>query len=67
MESDVRRQFVTPVLVGVNEPNWDPATQIGLTATTKEAKDVSNIEHFDDSIYTSSLRLGIADSKRASK
>lgn len=37
------------------------ATQIGLTATPKETKDVSNIEYFGDPIYTYSLRQGIAD------
>ncbi|MCS6245725.1 MAG: DEAD/DEAH box helicase family protein [Opitutus sp.] len=37
------------------------ATQIGLTATPKETKDVSNIEYFGAPIYTYSLRQGIAD------
>ncbi len=37
------------------------ATQIGLTATPKETKDVSNIEYFGEPIYTYSLRQGIAD------
>jgi type I restriction enzyme R subunit len=37
------------------------ATQIGMTATPKETKDVSNIEYFGDPIYTYSLRQGIAD------
>jgi type I restriction enzyme R subunit len=37
------------------------ATQIGLTATPKETKDVSNIEYFGDPIYTYSLRQGISD------
>ena len=37
------------------------ATQIGLTATPKETKTVSNIEYFGDPIYTYSLRQGIAD------
>ena len=37
------------------------ATQIGLTATPKETKEVSNIEYFGDPIYTYSLRQGIAD------
>jgi type I restriction enzyme R subunit len=37
------------------------ATQIGLTATPKETKDVSNIEYFGDPIYTYSLRQGIDD------
>ncbi|MBL9140050.1 MAG: DEAD/DEAH box helicase family protein [Verrucomicrobiales bacterium] len=37
------------------------ATQIGLTATPKETRDVSNIEYFGDPIYTYSLRQGISD------
>ncbi|MBK6743980.1 MAG: DEAD/DEAH box helicase family protein [Hydrogenophilales bacterium] len=37
------------------------ATQIGLTATPKETKDVSNIHYFGDPIYTYSLKQGIAD------
>lgn len=37
------------------------ATQIGLTATPKETKDVSNIDYFGEPIYTYSLRQGIAD------
>ena len=37
------------------------ATQIGLTATPKETRDVSNIEYFGEPIYTYSLRQGIAD------
>ncbi len=37
------------------------ATQIGLTATPKETKDVSNITYFGDPIYTYSLRQGIED------
>ena len=37
------------------------ATQIGLTATPKETKEVSNIEYFGDPIYTYSLREGIND------
>lgn len=37
------------------------ATQIGLTATPKETKDVSNIEYFKEPIYTYSLRQGISD------
>lgn len=37
------------------------ATQIGLTATPKETKDVSNIEYFGDPTYVYSLRQGIAD------
>jgi len=37
------------------------ATQIGLTATPKESKEVSNIDYFGDPIYTYSLRQGIDD------
>lgn len=40
---------------------FKPATQIGLTATPKEDKDVSNIDYFGDPVYTYSLREGIAD------
>ena len=37
------------------------ATQIGLTATPKETKDVSNIDYFGEPIYSYSLRQGIND------
>jgi type I restriction enzyme, R subunit len=37
------------------------ATQIGLTATPKETKYVSNIHYFGDPIYTYSLKQGIED------
>ncbi len=37
------------------------ATQIGLTATPKETRDVSNIEYFGEPVYMYSLRQGIAD------
>ncbi len=37
------------------------ATQIGLTATPKETREVSNIDYFGDPIYTYSLREGIND------
>jgi len=40
---------------------FSTATQIGLTATPKETKTVSNIEYFGDPIYTYSLRQGISD------
>src|SRR4029077_17548509 len=40
---------------------FSSATQIGMTATHKETKDVSNIEYFGEPIYTYSLRQGIAD------
>lgn len=37
------------------------ATQIGMTATPKETKYVSNITYFGDPIYTYSLKEGIED------
>ena len=37
------------------------ATQIGLTATPKETKEVSNIHYFGEPIYTYSLKQGIDD------
>ncbi|MDT0619637.1 DEAD/DEAH box helicase family protein [Salinisphaera sp. P385] len=37
------------------------ATQIGMTATPKETKYVSNIAYFGDPIYTYSLKQGISD------
>ena len=40
---------------------FSSATQIGMTATPKETRDVSNIEYFGDPIYTYSLRQGISD------
>jgi type I restriction enzyme R subunit len=40
---------------------FSSATQIGLTATPKETKDVSNIEYFGEPVYLYSLRQGIAD------
>ncbi len=40
---------------------FSTATQIGLTATPKETKDVSNIDYFGEPIYTYSLRQGIDD------
>jgi len=40
---------------------FSSATQIGLTATPKETKDVSNIDYFGEPVYTYSLRQGIDD------
>ncbi|OIQ27143.1 MAG: restriction endonuclease [Bacteroidetes bacterium MedPE-SWsnd-G2] len=40
---------------------FDSATQIGLTATPKETKDVSNMAYFGDPVYTYSLKQGIED------
>ena len=37
------------------------ATQIGLTATPRETKEISNIEYFGEPIYTYSLKQGIED------
>ena len=35
------------------------ATQIGMTATPKETKYISNIHYFGDPIYTYSLKEGV--------
>jgi len=40
---------------------FSSATQIGMTATPKETKEVSNIDYFGEPIYTYSLRQGIDD------
>lgn len=40
---------------------YSNATQIGLTATPKETKSVSNIDYFGEPIYTYSLKQGIED------
>jgi type I restriction enzyme R subunit len=40
---------------------FNSATQIGMTATPKETKDVSNIDYFGEPIYTYSLKQGISD------
>jgi type I restriction enzyme R subunit len=40
---------------------FSSATQVGLTATPKETKEVSNIEYFGEPIYTYSLKQGIED------
>lgn len=37
------------------------ATQIGLTATPKETKEISNTDYFGEPIYTYSLKEGIED------
>lgn len=51
-----------------DDANWrqileyfSSAAQIGLTATPKETKEVSNIHYFGEPIYTYSLRQGIED------
>ncbi|MFB6317290.1 EcoAI/FtnUII family type I restriction enzme subunit R [Saccharicrinis sp. FJH54] len=40
---------------------FDSAIQLGLTATPKETKYVSNITYFNDPVYTYSLKQGIED------
>ncbi len=40
---------------------FSSATQIGMTATPKETKYVSNISYFGDPVYTYSLKEGIED------
>ena len=40
---------------------FSSATHLGLTATPKETKDVSNIEYFGEPVYTYSLKQGIED------
>ena len=40
---------------------FSSATHIGLTATPKETKEVSNIHYFGDPIYSYSLKQGIDD------
>ncbi|NEV62225.1 EcoAI/FtnUII family type I restriction enzme subunit R [Thiorhodococcus minor] len=40
---------------------FSSATHLGLTATPKETKEVSNISYFGDPVYTYSLKQGIED------
>ena len=40
---------------------FSSATQIGMTATPKETKYISNMDYFGEPIYTYSLREGIDD------
>ncbi|TAT97835.1 DEAD/DEAH box helicase (plasmid) [Rhizobium ruizarguesonis] len=40
---------------------FSKATQIGLTATPKETKEISNTDYFGEPVYTYSLRQGIED------
>lgn len=40
---------------------FSAATHIGLTATPKETKEISNIDYFGEPIYTYSLKQGIDD------
>jgi type I restriction enzyme R subunit len=41
--------------------HFSAATQIGLTATPKETKYISNIHYFGDPVYSYSLKQGISD------
>lgn len=40
---------------------YQSATQIGLTATPQETKEVSNSDYFGEALFTYSLKQGIAD------
>ena len=40
---------------------FSSATHLGLTATPKETKEISNITYFGDPVYTYSLKQGIED------
>lgn len=40
---------------------FSSATQIGMTATPRETKYISNIDYFGEAVYTYSLREGIED------
>ena len=40
---------------------FEPAIQLGLTATPKETTDVSTLSYFGDPVYTYSLKQGIDD------
>ncbi|WP_248789259.1 DEAD/DEAH box helicase family protein, partial [Escherichia coli] len=40
---------------------FSPAYQLGLTATPKETKEISNITYFGEPLYTYSLKQGIDD------
>ena len=40
---------------------FSAATQIGLTATPRETREVSNIDYFGEPVYTYSLKQGIED------
>ena len=40
---------------------FSSATQIGMTATPKETKTISNIDYYGDPVYTYSLKQGIED------
>ncbi len=40
---------------------FSSATQIGMTATPKETKDISNMDYYGEPVYTYSLKQGIDD------
>lgn len=40
---------------------FSSATQIGMTATPKETKDISNMDYYGEAVYTYSLKQGIED------
>lgn len=40
---------------------FEGATQIGMTATPKETRDVSNMDYYGEPVYTYSLKQGIDD------
>lgn len=40
---------------------FESATKVGLTATPKETKDVSNLDYFGEPVFTYSLKEGIED------
>jgi len=40
---------------------FEPATQLGMTATPKETRDVSTLTYFGDPLFTYSLKQGIQD------
>lgn len=40
---------------------FESATHIGMTATPKETKDVSNMDYYGEAVYTYSLKQGIDD------
>lgn len=75
LEKLFKRDFFDLVIVdechrgsAKKDSNWrkildyfSSATQLGMTATPKETKYISNIDYFGEPIYTYSLREGIED------
>jgi type I restriction enzyme, R subunit len=41
--------------------HFESAAKVGMTATPKETKDISNIDYFGEAIFTYSLKQGIED------